>query len=579
MFKTKFAQGVIMRQMDLDPCTMMFATRNEDLCKRVIKRFWKMVANCGRFRGTLPHLKFRSATNINTSRCEIIGTWAGSKSGLADESIAVGHGNEIDKWERPSTSTDGDPLSRFITRGDEFVDSLFILESTPGERSQSRVERGRLSGTNHSLWVPCPHCAKFQPLDFGNGTAKTGITWDKPKSGRWDRDVVLRTAVYLCRNCHEPIRDEHKYTMEQLCVWVPEGCSVDHDKAMTARELPPDDISWIIGEPRHNGAEYSSHLARWHALFQGWGDMAVEYTGALDKWEDMITWITEKRAETWSHKKKAIDWEKLYTRVVSDTPRGVIPLGFSQVIVAYDRQSEDKEDKPVPFLVLAVDPERRRHIVDYGYVDSLDVSNESMDVATTDWEHEDEGATIRARTAALDSGFEPAKQAKALRRLRQLGLKAQLVRGAAEDMSTLYKRSRLGKETQTPGEVVIRIDTERSQRRADAMLYTMTPGDPGSLSVFDGTREEHEDLLTQLLNDDRDAKGRWNRINTDVPNDYRDDLRYADVTIEAVNRNQPPRPRTEHVATKRTDGERRTRKGGFVRKPERSGGGFVRRRT
>jgi hypothetical protein len=263
-----------------------------------------------------------------------------------------------------------------------------------------------------------------------------------------------------------------------------------------------------------------------------------------DRFEDRVTWITEHKADTWETEKHEIDWSPLYDRIVrKGTRHRVIPEGFSQVVVTYDRQAADKHDKPIPFLVLATDPDRRRHIVDYGYVESLDESEESVDIAFAEYPHDDEGDPVRVSGAGLDHGFMPKKQVEVCKVLKRGGIIPTLIKTSNTELNTLWKESRLDKKSATPGERLLRIDRYHSQDLVEGCLHIHSQDDPGGLSVFDAPEQDHQDLCVQLLNDAEDERGRWERINRDDPNDYRDCLRYAICLVERLNRGQPPRPR------------------------------------
>ncbi|MFN9292166.1 MAG: phage terminase large subunit family protein, partial [Planctomyces sp.] len=82
-----------------------------------------------------------------------------------------------------------------------------MLESTPSVKGKSAVESGLLQSTNHRYHVPCPHCYKFQTLEFGDGKAPGGIFFDRLPSGQSDADLARKTAHYVCRWCEGRIDD------------------------------------------------------------------------------------------------------------------------------------------------------------------------------------------------------------------------------------------------------------------------------------------------------------------------------------------------------------------------------------
>lgn len=419
MFKTTLGQALMQRQSHYDPTLMMFATRNENLCKQVMRRHYETLDSSPLFRDVIPRPKVRNATTVDFPKCRIVGTWAGSKSGLADESVLIGHANEVDKWEHPSTSEEGDPLPRFLKRGGEFPDRKFLVESTPSQKGSSRVERGLESGTNCRYWVPCPFCHKFQPLHFES------VEWD----GRSDTDKARDTAQYQCVHCDKMIHDEYRYDMMNAGVWVHAGCTVDDDLAMHARELQqsePFNYRWMLGEPLHNTNIYSSQLSVFYALFHGWGDIAVDFLRKKSSIVDYRQWITEEKGETWilDNAMRELPWEELATKLVRPgAARGVVPEGFSLITIQFDRQSEEKHDKPIPYMVCAWDHERRCHIVDYDYVVGQE---EILQVVRHRYEHADGGEAIRASRVLADSGFQPSRQREIIQAIKKTGVRAQL---------------------------------------------------------------------------------------------------------------------------------------------------------
>ena len=539
MFKTTFGQAVMQRQAQCDPSLMMFATRNENLCRQIIRRFYETLEVNPAFRDEIPTRKARNATTISFQRCKIVGTWAGSKSGLADESIMVGHANEVDKWEHPTTSEEGDPLPRFLKRGGEFPNRKFVIESTPSQKGVSRVERGRENGTNCRYWVPCPFCEKFQPLEF------TQIEWE----GRGNADMARRTSRYVCTYCNKEALDEHRYLMVNHGVWVHAGCQVDHTKAKYARDIRETDggfeYPWMIGEPLHDSNIYSSQLSAFYALFQGWGDISVDFLRKRNSVVDFRQWITEEKGETWepTQNVRELPWQELIERMVRPgTVRGMVPDGFSLVTVQFDRQSTEKHDKPFPYMVCAWDNKKRCHIVDYDYVVGLE---ELLQVVRHRYVHQDEGDAVSVARVLADSGFEPGRQLDICRNITaKLGVRAQLCKGSTVDLNKLYNEKPIkDRSSKMQNHWLIWVDTLRSQDWAIRVLHRLNQDDPEGLSVYDAPLEEHEDLGRQLLNDEEDEKGKWNRIHKAEPNDYRDCLRYGKICMERETRSRAPRRR------------------------------------
>lgn len=553
MFKTQFGQGVQMKYAHLDPCPMMFATVDETLCKQIFGRLWGMLEHCPPLRNQCPPERLQSKHEIELRNCAIPGAWAQGKSRLADKAARVIHGNEISKWVHQATSTEGDPLPRFQKRTDEFADAKGILESTPAARGSCRVEHGRLQSSNHRYKVPCPHCAWFQALKLGDGKEPPGIFWTKNEAGKSDPDLAKRTAYYVCGHCRRDIRDIHRPEMMNLGVWVPEGCTVDHDRAIRARELPPDDKSWLIGYPVRSGQDYGSQLSSLYALFNSWGAIARKFLIAKLKIGELRQFINEDLAETFDVIQRKQTWEQLGQRLICDVPRWIVPNWGSLLTVGIDRQ----EDHYV-WNVDAWGPGRSSHTVAYG--DADDLGWIFHNVLQKSYEHQDGGLPLMSSFALIDSGHRPEGVYEFCRDVgQQHGIHVWPCKGSSTALDSEYRQSTLGKDTSMPGMVLFRIDTFRTQSWIDKQLHILRSPDQGSHTLHAGSMAEHQDYLEQLLNDaavtDLDEKGyereSWRRPNTGIPNDFRDTRRYGYVSMLVATRGAEIRPRAQGQSEER----------------------------
>jgi len=528
MGKTNFALSTLMRRADLDPCEMMFATPDETNCKTVFKRWWQMFENCPTLRSQCPSERMQSKLQIDLKRATVYGAWPRGKSRLADKSIPAGVANEIDKWEHASTSTEGDPLPRFLKRGAEYPDRKFVLESTPGTKGKSRVESGRLQSTNHQFYFPCPHCFMFQVIRFGDGKTPGGIFWDKTEDGTTDRQLAEETAHYVCQFCEGRIDDIHRSEMVNRGVWCPAGCDIDHERAMTARELPPDDTSWLLKEPLVNGNRYGSQISVFYALFHGWGQIVADFLAKKKKLQDFRQWTNEDKAETWELFSRQQTWKQLGDRIIVNTPRHIIPSWASMVTVGVDKQKE--------FYVYVVDawgPAQQSHTMDYGTVDNLEEF--AVSILGKSYQHEDGGEPLQPLITLIDSGYRPRSVYDFCAISQQNGQHVYPCKGSSKAMLCEVQESILGKGTSAPGTRIFIVDTYRSQDWMDESINTRRPGDQLSSSLFLGTPYEHQDFLQQILNDaavqDTDTSNNnresWKRIDESFPNDVRDCRRYS----------------------------------------------------
>lgn len=556
MFKTNFGLGMLMRSMDQRPEETMFGTPDERTCKAIFGRLWKMIDHCPRLSDQAPHEQKRNKTRIDLKRAVLHGAWPRGKALFADKSIRIGHGNEISKWVDESTSKEGKALMRFQKRGSEYPDRTFLMESTPSVRGKCDVEAGRLESTNHRYHVPCPHCCKFQTIEFGDEDQRPGtICWES-KDGFTDREHAKATAFFKCLHCSEAIHDIHRPEMMNRGVWVPAGCKVDHDRAMDARNLPPDDMSWLRGEPDRWGDEYGSQLSVFYALFHGWGDIVLTFLKRKKRPRDLQQWINEDKGETWEVKKTLSTPERVAARLKTDIPRGTLPEWCRLLTVTIDQQEADGGFRP--FVVLAHGAEEQAHIVDYGAVETLDAL--ASTVLGRAFPHRD-GGDMRPHFSSIDSGWDT----KATYDFCNTHALIVPCKGSSTDLAGKPYRLSEVEKGEYEGQTLFTVNTDFWETDLQARLDDRRPFEPGGLSLCAGA-ERDIDLLTQLCNavlaDKLDLRGNakllWVKKNEYDPNDYRDAVRYGLALAQAfVDSNNGYPPRMEVQARPQPEGQAR----------------------
>jgi len=576
MFKTNFGLAMLQRSMDQRPEETMFATPDETNCKQVFARLWKMIEHCPRLRDQAPIPLRQSKTQIKLRRSVCHGAWPRGKSRLADKSIRVGHGNEIDKWVSDTTATEGDPIARFRKRGAEYPDRKFVMESTPSIRGRSAIEGGLLQSTNHRYQVPCPHCGKFQILNFGNGSGPGMVHYDKRPDGTSCRDLARRTAHYVCLHCEGRIDDIHRPAMMNAGVWVPEGCEVDHDRAMTARELPPDDMSWLKGSPRHWGADYGGQISVFYALFHGWGDIASDFVEKKAKTNLLQQWINEDKGETWEIRKTKTTPEKVGERLNGGTSRGIVPTGVRFLTIAIDRQAADGGF--VKWVVLGTGEDSKSWVVDYGHGNSLGAIWET--VIRKQWIAEDGGLPMTALLSVVDSGWDT----KATYDFCNSRLGVLACKGSSTDMRVAYRISTVH-DGVLDGQTLFFVNTDYWETDLQACIDERLPGEEGSLSLCAEACSDLDflkELCNGVLADKVDTRGNARLIfvkkNETEPNDYRDAIRYARAAAQMWIDSEGLPERSTIDARPAAAVE--IKDDAFVRRPaSESSGGWIRRPT
>lgn len=548
--KTFIGQCSMMKWADCSPCPMMFASSDQKLAVEVTARTYRMLERCPPLRGELRNVNRRKQDCVELVYCRQYVAWARSVSTLADKAVQLGHANEVDKWERASTSTEADPLKLFTDRFKEFPVHKKIIESTPSVKGKSRVERGLLGSTNCRLHVPCPHCGSYQQLRLGDGESPGGIVWDKRDGGKHDKELARSTARYICERCSKEIGNDSRGRMMRLGVWCPEGCTVDDAwAAECATEWrKPDqpkwkgwkESPWIVGEPLRDGRDAGYQLSSLYALQLSWGDIAAEFVDCLQRPANMQNFVNQWKGETWEPVKRSTNWEILGQKTITQTPRGVMPEWASMVTIGIDRQ----EDK-FPWAAVAWGQEMQPYAIAYGHCETFE---QVAEIIKTYWPHFDGGKAVRSAWTLFDSGFRPVGADGVYQfcdKMFRDGLEVWPSKGSNTSLSTDYTISFTGKNTARPGTRLYMMDTNRTQAWIEAHLQA------GTIGLFRGSLHEHQDYLEQVLNDapkqeldsSNQVRESWERINVNIPNDYRDCIRNAYVAMLLATRGGRIMPR------------------------------------
>jgi phage terminase large subunit GpA-like protein len=549
--KTFFGSCSLLNAAHQSPSPMMLASSREKLSIDVTARLYEMVR-----RGPLSdllvqpeHLQKRDLVEFQAARCYV--AWSRSPSSLADKNCRVGHANEVDKWEQAGTSTEGDPLDLFLDRFNDFLPSRkIVIEGTPSVKHRSRVERWRLLGSNCRLWVPCRRCGRYQVLILGNEKLPHGIKWQAGPDGRTDVDTAVATARYVCEHCHGDLQSEDRPWMLRRGVWVPEGCGVDDAAALevaTAESRPAwrgwSEASWITGTPLRLGEVASYQLASWYAqAIPGWGDFARRFLTVKSRPQSLRAFVNQWAAETWEASERRETWEKLGQRLIDpELAEGVAP-GSSVVITA----GIDKQLDHYVWLIVAWDHREMAHVVTYGTCKTLDQLDAAVFNRTIPTGH---SMPQRVRLALIDSGFRNSVVYRFCRSRIRRG-RVYPCKGASSPLGTFVQKRILSKNTSSPGQKIVLVDTVSTQDWIDGVIAGDEAGG-STASLFAGSLGQHQDFLEQLLNDgpvgsiakDGNYRERWERLNPNVPNDYRDAWRYAFAALKLLNRGAAMRPR------------------------------------
>ena len=539
--KTFFGQCASLKTADCDPAPQMMVSSNEKLAKEVMSRTYAMIHRREKLNSKLIKKPIDQRQDlIEFAECRIWAAWARSAATLADKNIKVGHANELDDWEHRSTSKDGDPQKLFSDRFKDFQSvRKIVFESVPKVKGRSRIEALRLAGTNCRFEVPCPHCQRYQRLEWNR------VEWERDENGRHNPTIAKNTAYYRCLHCNEVVNDHHRAWMIRRGVWCAEGCDVLSDEALRIAEhelarpinaprayvwsgwkLCP----WVTGEPVRDGEDASYQLGSQYALSLRWGDLGKEWVTCYKKPQLLRNLINQWMGETWEASQSKTDPEKVGERLRSEYQRGIVPEWAVFLTFQADRQAADGGF--IPFAVMAHGPGERSHVVEYGVCRSLDEAHSER--IRQQYQHADGGNTIAPAISAIDSGF----NTKDTYDFCSSHVDIFPVKGSSASLGgNPYRIVRLdGGNTRTgaDGQTLIHVDTDFWETDLQHRLEDLRPGEEGSLSLCYEASHDLE-FLEQVcngqmaeVNDSRgNAKLLWVKKEESIPNDFRDVIRYG----------------------------------------------------
>lgn len=367
---TEVILNVIGFHIDRDPAPILVVQPNvkpmgESFSK---DRLAPMIRDSPRLTGKVRDPRARDSGNtilhkvFSGGQVTVVG--ANSPAGLASRPIRILLLDEVDRYPL-SAGTEGDPMSLAIQRTETFWNRKIAAFSTPGDKGVSRIEREWESSDQRRFEVPCPHCARFQILE-----------WPRLKFSRDDHgDVVPESVHYECAGCPRPIEETHKLALVRGGRWV-----ATHPGRRVAGF--------------HINALYSP-WSRWPALAQGWID-------AQQDREQLKAFINLKLGELWEDRSEKLEPTALAERAEQYGAGIDVPAAVGVLTAAVDVHPDRLE-----LLVVGwgADEESWRiaHHRIMGDTEQADPWQRLEPLLTKAYAHAG-GATLRLQAVMVDSG-------------------------------------------------------------------------------------------------------------------------------------------------------------------------------
>lgn len=160
------------------------------------------------------------------ARARIIKAGANSPDSLRSDHLPYVICDEVDAfpWD---VGGEGDPMTLIENRQRTFSRAKTYLVSTPTLAGQSRIDLQYQRSDRRRYFVPCPHCAEFQHLEFGGKDKPHGLKWRTAPQADDDHGLPqVVSAWYVCRECGDEIDEGHKADMLAKGRWIAERPSI-----------------------------------------------------------------------------------------------------------------------------------------------------------------------------------------------------------------------------------------------------------------------------------------------------------------------------------------------------------------
>ena len=312
--KTESESNILGRQIDLDPCPILFLQPTLEMAQTYSKdRFSPMVRDTPVLREKVANRKSRDKNNTILHKLfpggQVTFAGANSPASLASRPVRMVLCDEIDRY--PLTAgTEGDPVNLARKRTSTFWNWLVFLVSTPTIKGISRIEKAYESSDQRKYFVPCPHCNHYQVFNWDNiEYANKGTKNADPKSG----------VTYLCEKCDRPIKETSKSQMLKAGEW-----------RATAS---------------NNFTSVGFYLNELYSPWRRWTDIALDYEAAKDDPYMFRVWYNTSLGLPFELLEgEKVEWERLYHRGLnSDYKVNYVPMGGLILTAGVDVQGNRLE--------------------------------------------------------------------------------------------------------------------------------------------------------------------------------------------------------------------------------------------
>lgn len=322
--------------------------------------------------------------------------WSGSASSLASHPARYVVNDERSKFQ--DGGKEADPESLAAERTSTYADSKVINLSTPAEDPDPTAEGFESSPLKLYVFVPCPHCGRYQRLVWDR------VRWEPSREQEPDKDrraaaiEAAGSAWYECEGCSQRILDRHRRRMVNAGYW---GTG---DEGESAWKL------WVDGReegklPRvkHVGMQVSAlySLAAKHSFVS----LAGQFVRAEGDAKRLQAFKNSKLGEVFRHQVQAARPSSFSLKCRPDAETGFVPIAAGRVARWASRllMTVDTQKDHFYVVIRAWGHRMRSHRVLHRKVATFDDLHHLFHYA---WFHYEEDAypPLKCHMLAIDSG-------------------------------------------------------------------------------------------------------------------------------------------------------------------------------
>jgi len=372
--KTELQLNCLGYLIDQDPGTTMLVYASERQAdKTMTHRVHRLIENSPALRRYLTRKTDLGVKEVDLDRCNVFTAWSNSPSALSSTPCRYVILDEVDKYP-PFAGREANPIELAAVRTRTFRGRRKILEASTPTLEHRYIWTEYLRSDQNRYHVPCPHCGRYQELDFFRG-----LKWEKKVA---PREVLERNlAWYVCEACGGEIREASKAGMVARGRWVPKGMRARDDGELEG-ERPPRAIAGY-----QLNVLYSPQVS--------WGEVAAKWLDSLGDQGRMMDLRNSWLALPWVEVIESVNAKKIQATKRDYAP-GIVPAEARVLTLGVDVQADY-----FWFAIRAWGSALRSWLVHYGAVQTWD---QLAEILAREWPREG-GTPLRIRRALIDSGF------------------------------------------------------------------------------------------------------------------------------------------------------------------------------